>query len=139
MLSEHEYKNAQEMEDFYLREFIRLKDEQGITDNREYHYDTPCTVENQIKLLYNAGFSIVKEKWRRGNTVLLVAYKMDAGWKTHPPSVAGAVEQIFTSHNKRFSAMAVGGDAKVPLRPLTACDGSCYGAPNPPLRQATGR
>ena len=79
MLSEHEYENAQEMEDFYFREFIRLKCEQGITDKNEYHYDTPCTVENQIKMLHDAGFSSVKEKWRRGNTVLLVAYKSDVG------------------------------------------------------------
>ena len=75
MLSEHEHENAQETEDFYFREFIRLKHDQGITDNREYHYDTPCTVGNQIKMLYDAGFSSVKEKWCRGNTVVLVGYK----------------------------------------------------------------
>ena len=73
--SEHEHENAQEMEDFYFREYIRLKDEQGITDSREYHYDTPCTVVNQIRMLYDAGFSSVKEMWRKENAVVLVAYK----------------------------------------------------------------
>ena len=75
MLSEHEYKNAQEMENFYFREYSRLKDEQGISDNREYHYDTPCTVTNQTNMLFNAGFSRVEEVWRKGNVVVLVAYK----------------------------------------------------------------
>ena len=75
MLSEHEYENAQEMENFYFREYSRLKDEQRITDNREYHYDTPCTVTNQTDMLFNAGFSSVKEVWRKGNVVVLVAYK----------------------------------------------------------------
>jgi tRNA (cmo5U34)-methyltransferase len=73
MLSGHEHENAQEMEDFHFRECTRLKVEQGITDNREYHYDTPCTVANQIKMLYDAGFSSVKEVWRKGIAVVLVA------------------------------------------------------------------
>ena len=75
MLSEHEHENAQEMEEFYFRELIRLKSEQGISDNREYHYDTPCTVANQIKMLNDAGFSSVKEVWRKDNAVVLVANK----------------------------------------------------------------
>lgn len=75
MLSEQEYENAQDMEDFYHSEYKRLKYEQGITDNREYHYDTPCTVPNQIKMLSYAGFTNVREVWRRGNTVVLLADK----------------------------------------------------------------
>ena len=76
MLSEHEHENAQEMEDFYFSEYRRLKNEQGIVvDGREYHYDTPCTVMNQIKLLLEAGFSNVNEVWRKGNSVTLVAEK----------------------------------------------------------------
>ena len=75
MLSEHEHENAQEMEDFFFCEYKRLKDEQGITDNREYHYDTPCTVTNQTKMLLDVGFTSVKEMWRKENAVVLVAYK----------------------------------------------------------------
>ena len=75
MLSEHEYENPQAMEDFYFSEFERLKKEQGITDNREYHYDTPCSVANQKKMLREAGFSSVKEVWQKKNTVIIVANK----------------------------------------------------------------
>jgi tRNA (cmo5U34)-methyltransferase len=75
MLSEHEYENPQEMEDFFFSEFERLKKEQGVTDNREYHYDTPCTVSNQKKMLLEAGFTNVKEVWHKKNVVILVADK----------------------------------------------------------------
>ena len=75
MLSEHEHENAQEMEDFYFSEYERLKYEQRINDEREYHYDTPCTVSNQIKMLLEAGFTNVREVWRKGNAVVLTAYK----------------------------------------------------------------
>ena len=73
MLSEAEYENAQQMEDSFFKEFERLKSEEAITDEREYHFDTPLTVANQIKLLLEAGFNSVDEAWRSGNTVLLVA------------------------------------------------------------------
>ena len=75
MLSEHEYKNPQEWEDLYFSEFERLKKEQGICDDREYHYDTPCTVQNQKKMLLDAGFTNIKEVWRKKNTVILMADK----------------------------------------------------------------
>jgi tRNA (cmo5U34)-methyltransferase len=76
MLSEHEYENPQEMEDFYFSEFERLKREQGVTDNREFSFDTPCTVSNQKKMLFVVCFSNVKEVWRKKNVVILVADKM---------------------------------------------------------------
>ena len=75
MLSEHEYENPQEMEDFYFSEFERLKKEQGIADDREYSFDTPCTVLNQKKMLLEAGFTNVKEVWHKNNVVILVADK----------------------------------------------------------------
>ena len=75
MLTEQENKNPQEMEDFYFAEYQRLKGEQGLTDDMEYHYDTPCTVANQMKLLLEAGFSNVREVWRKANAVTLVAEK----------------------------------------------------------------
>ncbi len=73
MLSEREYANAQETEDAFFKEYERVKGEEGISDGREYHFDTPLTVANQTKLLLSAGFASVKEAWRSGNTVLLVA------------------------------------------------------------------
>jgi tRNA (cmo5U34)-methyltransferase len=75
MISEHEYDNPQENEDFYFSEFERLKKEQNIADNLEYHYDTPCTVSNQKKMLSEAGFLNVKEVWRKNNVVILTADK----------------------------------------------------------------
>ena len=75
ILSENEYENPQEMEDFYFSEFERLKKEQNIIDNREYCFDTPCTASNQKKMLLEAGFANVKEVWQRGNTVILIAGK----------------------------------------------------------------
>jgi len=38
---------------------------------------------------------------------------------SRPPSVAVAVEQISTSHNERFSEMAVGVEARSLLHPMT--------------------
>lgn len=75
MLSEQEYANAQEYEDFLLSEYKRLKAEQGITDDTIYHFDIPCTVNNQIKMLGESGFKHVKEIWRKKNTVIITAYK----------------------------------------------------------------
>jgi tRNA (cmo5U34)-methyltransferase len=75
MLSEQEHENAQELENLYFSEYKRYKYEQKLTDNREYHYDRPCTVSNQKKMLSNAGFKNIREVWRRGNTVILIADK----------------------------------------------------------------
>ena len=76
MLSEERHINAQELEDHYFSKYDRLKSGQGLTDDNEYHYDTLCTVSNQIKILLAAGFNDVKEVWRNsGNSVMLVAEK----------------------------------------------------------------
>jgi len=76
MLSEYEYEDAQAQEDWYFAEYERIKKEQGISDSREYHYDTPCTISNQIKMLHAAGFADVNEVWRNRNTVVVLANKM---------------------------------------------------------------
>ena len=49
---------AAEME--YFENLRRLKKEQGIDDNEFYHYDTPLTVEHEINVLKNAGFSKIE-------------------------------------------------------------------------------
>jgi tRNA (cmo5U34)-methyltransferase len=64
----------QEMEDFYYSENKRIREEQGITDGF-YHYDTPCTVENQINMLLKAGFDKVNKVWQSGATNILVCEK----------------------------------------------------------------
>ena len=75
MLSEHEYENAQAEEDFFFSEYERIKREQGLANGRDYHYDTPCTVSNQKKMLLKAGFKNVEEVWRVKDTVILLANK----------------------------------------------------------------
>lgn len=67
--------DPQGLEDFYFSEYERLKREQGLSENREYHYDTPCTVENQKKMLAAAGFVQIREVWSKGCTVVLTAEK----------------------------------------------------------------
>jgi tRNA (cmo5U34)-methyltransferase len=65
----------QEEEDFYYSENRRIRLEQGIPEGEFYHYDTPCTINNQIELLSKAGFSTVNMKWRQEGTTIIVAQK----------------------------------------------------------------
>ncbi len=65
----------QKEEDFYFSELKRMKKEQNISGNEIVHYDTPCTVKNQIKVLQKAGFIEIKEIYKQGNTVILKAKK----------------------------------------------------------------
>ncbi len=66
---------TQEEEDLWFSENARIRKEQGIPDGEFYHYDTPCTIENQIKMLARAGFSSVEQVFRMENTTMLVAKK----------------------------------------------------------------
>lgn len=65
---------TQAEEDFYFAELARLKTEQGLAAEEFYHYDTPLTVENQQKLLTQAGFA-VRFISRKGGTTVLLAEK----------------------------------------------------------------
>ena len=65
---------TQEFEDFHFAENKRIRAEQGITEGF-YHYDTPCTVENQIGMLKKAGFSKVEKIGQHGNGAILTARK----------------------------------------------------------------
>lgn len=65
---------TQEDEDFYFAENKRLRAEMGVTEGF-YHYDTPCTVANQISMLTKAGFKTINEVWKDYSTVILVAKK----------------------------------------------------------------
>ena len=66
---------TQDEEDALFAESARLRREQGIPDGEFYHFDTPCTVDNQIKLLKAAGFSEALEIWCEGNTVIIKAIR----------------------------------------------------------------
>lgn len=65
----------QEDEDFYYSENRRIRKEQGIPEGEFYHYDTPCTIDNQINMLSKSGFKIAKMVWRVENTTIIVAQK----------------------------------------------------------------
>lgn len=65
----------QEEEELCLSECSRLRAEQGIPEDEFYHYDTPCTVDNQLKLLRDAGFDKVERVFRIDNTTILTSYK----------------------------------------------------------------
>lgn len=45
----------QEYEDFYFAENRRLRAEMSIAYDEFYHYDTPCTVENQMRKFLSMG------------------------------------------------------------------------------------
>lgn len=66
---------SQAEEDTLFAEAARLRGEQGISGGY-YHYDTPCTVENQKKLLLAAGFSRVELLWQSGCTAILRAQSL---------------------------------------------------------------
>jgi tRNA (cmo5U34)-methyltransferase len=65
---------SQEFEDFHFAENKRIRAEQGIKKGF-YHYDTPCTVENQIGMLKKSGFRIVEIVLREENGAILIARK----------------------------------------------------------------
>lgn len=75
MISELENENPQAIEDSLFQNLVNLRKEQGLDENSEYHYDTPCTVTNQIRMLYDAGFSKVEITHRFGNTIVLKCNK----------------------------------------------------------------
>lgn len=65
----------QEEEDFFAAENARIRRELGIPLGEFYHIDTPCTIQNQIQLLYAAGFTHVEQVFRKGNTTIVVAQR----------------------------------------------------------------
>lgn len=65
----------QSEEDFYFKEKERLCKAQSLSDDAFYHYDTPCTITNQIKLLSQAGYKNIRQIFRIENTTMLIAYK----------------------------------------------------------------
>jgi SAM-dependent methyltransferase len=67
--------DTQEEEDRYFAENRRLRVEQNIPDGEFYHYDTPLTVENQIKLFLQAGFSSAEKVYRKNGTAIIVSRK----------------------------------------------------------------
>ena len=62
---------SDEEERHHRAELLRLKAEQGITDDAFYHYDTPLTVHHEAEALLAAGFTSVEvlESWGQTFTI----------------------------------------------------------------------
>ena len=67
---------TQSEEDELFAENARLRHLSGAAPDELYHFDTPCTVHNQLNMLRKAGFGDVREVWREGNTSVIVARKL---------------------------------------------------------------
>lgn len=65
----------QHVEDLLFKENGRIRREQNIPDGEFYHFDTPCTIDNQITMLRIAQFEKVEMVWRVENTTIIVADK----------------------------------------------------------------
>ena len=65
----------QKDEDYNFKESVRIRNEQNITDGEFYHYDTPCTIDNQLKMLRLAKFEKVEMVWRIENSTIVVAQR----------------------------------------------------------------
>ncbi len=67
---------SDDQEAFFRQKLLRLKLEQGIRDNKLYHYDTPLTVEHEIQALQMAGFSKIDILGQWGATHTIKAQKL---------------------------------------------------------------
>ena len=66
---------SEEEERMHRQELERLKREQGLPDGVFYHYDTPLTLEHELALLREAGFSSVEVLQTWGATAAIKAVK----------------------------------------------------------------
>lgn len=66
---------TQEEENHWYAENARIRKEMNIPENEFYHYDTPCTIENQIKMFLTAGFASAEKVFRIENTTIIIAKK----------------------------------------------------------------
>lgn len=64
-----------EEECFFRSELHRLKEEQGLSNNEFYHYDTPLTTNHEIEVLLASGFNKVEIISNWGATYIIKATK----------------------------------------------------------------
>ncbi len=65
---------TQEYEEFFFSRKVRFLELMG-NPKGFFHYDTPCTVENQKKMLHQTGFRNVYEFWKQDKTSIIVGEK----------------------------------------------------------------
>ena len=66
---------SEEQEKEYFGNLKKLKQEQGLPEDGFFHYDTPLTVDHEIRVLRLAGFSAVRILRVWGSTATLLAGK----------------------------------------------------------------
>jgi len=66
---------TQAEEDRYFAENTRLRSELDIPEDEYCHFDTPCTIANQIALFKSAGFRSADKVFRLGGTTIVIARK----------------------------------------------------------------
>jgi SAM-dependent methyltransferase len=67
--------DTQEEEDYGFDVSRSRRAENAVPEDECYHIDTPCTMDNQIKLFLQAGFVRAEKVWRKGATTIIVADK----------------------------------------------------------------
>jgi tRNA (cmo5U34)-methyltransferase len=65
----------QSVEDELCAENARLRLEMNIPQGEFYHFDTPCTVDNQIDMFKQAGFTSADSVFRMEHTTIIIAQK----------------------------------------------------------------
>jgi Methylase involved in ubiquinone/menaquinone biosynthesis len=67
------FAESEETEKKYFQNLALLKNEQGLSDDVFYHYDTPLTVEHETDILLQAGFRDVRvmERWGESTYTVL--------------------------------------------------------------------
>lgn len=66
---------TQAEEDHWYSESVRIRKEMNIPENEFYHFDTPCTATNQIKMFKAAGYASAEKVFRMENTTIIIAKK----------------------------------------------------------------
>lgn len=76
ILSEIDLPDASILESRLFTEYEQLKKEKNLSPSCVYHFDTPCTLQHQFKILNEAGFSDVRIVWQRQHNITLVATRI---------------------------------------------------------------
>jgi hypothetical protein len=66
---------TQREQEYRSDENRKLRTVQGIPDGELYHYDTPFTIDNLIRLFLRAGFAKAEAVWSRSSTAIVAAEK----------------------------------------------------------------
>ena len=67
------FAESEELEKEYFQNLEQLKEEQGLSGDGFFHYDTPLTADHEIRVLQQAGFSDVQILKEWGATFTLLA------------------------------------------------------------------